>query len=56
MFGALIESGNVVDKDGHVTNEHVGSEPLHDSSAWHVLVSDPDIEYPISQEYVTSLL
>ena len=45
-----------MDKAGHVIIEHVGSESLHEPLARHVLVSDPDIEYPVSQAYVASLL
>ena len=54
--GVLTTSGITADKEGHVTIEHAGSEPLHEPSAWHVLVSAPDMVYPVSQEYVTSLL
>ena len=49
------KSGLVADNVGHVVSSHVGVEPLHVPSAWHVLVLDPDIEYPVTQEYVATL-
>ena len=39
-----------------MTIEHVGSEPLHEPSTWHVLWLDPVIEYPVAQVYVATPL
>ena len=51
----LTVSGIVADSVGHAMISQVGAEPLHVLSAWHVLVPDPDIEYPVEQEYVATL-
>jgi len=51
----LTVSGIVADSVGHVMISQVGAEPLHVPSAWHVLVLDPAIEYPVKQEYVATL-
>ena len=53
--GTTTKSGLVADNVEHVISSHVGVEPLHVPSAWHVLVLDPDIEYPVTQEYVATL-
>ena len=47
---ALTVSGLVADNVEHVIISHIGTEPLHVPSAWHVRVIEPDIKYPGIQE------